>query len=162
MLNRRAALAEGAIFWIIYIAMTGIIILLIRAIPSTIYSQTTQTFGMENAILADRVYAKVGWQSPLTGRVYIGELPSISDWSPAGVNTAFDTLGAPRQLSFRLALDGRTAYYDEAFYNRAKPLSPVRYKSFVEKRPVWINDAKKMASLEIDQLFAPKPQGGLV
>ncbi len=162
MLNRRAALAEGAIFWIIYIAMTGIIILLIRGIPSSVYSQTTQTFGMENAILTERVYAKIGWQSPLTERVYTGELPSIDDWNPARINTAFDTLGAPRQLSFKLTLDGKTAYYDEAFYDRAKPLSPVRYKSFVEKRPIWIINEQKMHSLEIEQLFAPKPQGGLI
>ncbi len=162
MRNRKAVLAEGVIFWMIYIAMTGVVIFLIRAIPSTVYSQATETFGMENAVLTDRVYNEVAWESPLTQREYIGELPKLSDWDTKRINSAFDTLGAPRQLSFKLTLEGKEAYYDEAFYKRAKPLSPVRYKSFVETRPVWIVEDKKIATLEIDQVFAPVPPGGMV
>ncbi len=162
MLSRKGALAEGAIFWIIYILMTGIIIFMIRTIPSTVYSQVTETGGIENAILTERVYNKVSWESPLTGRNYPGELQTRSDFDIARINRAFDTLNSPRQLSFKLALDGKTAFYNEQFYKIAKPLSPVRYTSFVENRPVWINDEKKVAQLQIDQVFAPSEKGGII
>jgi hypothetical protein len=162
MQNHKAQLAEGAIFWILYIMMTGIVIFMIASIPTTIYSQTTETYGMENAILNERIYSKVSWQSDLTNRQYPGELQSLTGWKPDSIKNAFDTLGAPRQLGFRVAIDGQEAYYDRDFYNRAKPLSPVRYKGFEEKRPVWIVDEKKIASLTLEQLFSPKPKGGLI
>ena len=160
MRDRRAQMTEEMVFWIFYTVMTAIMIGFVVYSPSMVFSRETDTHSLENAIFAERVYDKAGWQSPVTLRVYPGMLQSAADWNTKRVTQAFSTSGSPRRLAMKLTLDGKDAYFDEANYKEWQPLTPVRYKRFVETRPVWIRDQQKLVPLTIDQVYAPVPPGG--
>jgi hypothetical protein len=156
MRDRRAQVTDW-MFWIFYIIMTSAVVYFVVVTPASVFSQKTDTASMENAIFAERVHARLGSQSPLTKRVYPGVLPTrVALDSPALVE-AFNTAGTPRQLAVKVSLDHEEVYFNEDLYRHAKPLSPVRYQNFIETRPVWIVDEQKLASLTIDQVYAPQP-----
>ncbi|MEM4253841.1 MAG: hypothetical protein QXR48_00425 [Candidatus Woesearchaeota archaeon] len=160
MLDRRAQISEAVVFWIFYIALTVAVIFFIVQAPSSVFSQKTDTAGLENVIFTERILTKTAWQSPLTHRIYSGVLASKGLWDKKMIVDAFTTAGTPRRLAMKLTLDHDEAYFNEGLYKEAKPLSPVRYQNFIETRPVWIQDSQKFALLEIDQVYAPKPPGG--
>lgn len=159
MHGRKGQLAEAVVFWIFYIILTGAVVYVIVSTPATVFSRVTDTQQLENAIFAERMYDKVAGQSALTQRVYPGILASKTAWDKQRIMNAFATAGTPRGIGFKLTLDGQEAYFDERFYKEAKPLSPVRYKSFVETRPVWLQDKQEFAALTIDQVYALKRPG---
>ncbi|MEM4239669.1 MAG: hypothetical protein QXM31_00930 [Candidatus Woesearchaeota archaeon] len=160
MPDRKAQLGEAVIFWIFYLFLTGAVIYVVVTIPSLIFSELTKTNNLENAVFAERIYSKASWQSPLTHRAYPGILPSKAGWDKQVISGAFTTLGTPRMLAVKLALGSDTAYYQEERYNEWVPLSPLRYKRFVETRPVWVQDTGMLELMTIDQVYAPVPPGG--
>jgi hypothetical protein len=160
MPNKKGQIAEGAIFWIFYIMMTGVIIYFIVSTPSSVFSRATNTQNLENAIFSERIYAKAGWQSPLTWRNYEGTLPTKAAFSKQGIENAFKTSGTPRQLAMKVTLGTKTAFFHESDYNQWEPLSPVLYQKFTEVRPIFLIDSNKIESLTIEQIYAPVPPGG--
>jgi hypothetical protein len=159
MRDRRAQVTDW-MFWIFYITMTSAVVYFVAVTPASVFSQKTDTASMENAIFAERVHAKLGYQSPLTKRVYPGVLPTMAAWDPRALVASFNTAGTPRQLAVKVSLDQDEAYFNEELYRRSKPLTPVRYQNFIETRPVWIVDQQKLVSLTIDQVYAPQPPRG--
>jgi len=161
MPRNKGQLAEGFVFWLFYLALTGADIYFIMTAPAMIFSRSVDTQGMENAIFSERAYASTAWQSPLTARAYPGILPTASAWDKKRIVDAFSTAGTPRRLAFKLALGSEIVYFpDEMKYNDWKAVSPVFFRSFVETRPVWIEDQKKETTLTIDQVYTPKPPRG--
>lgn len=154
--HKRGLLGEDVIQWIVYVIMTGVILALVRGLPLSIYSNAVDTASMENTIMSERVYAHVADQSPLTGRNYPGQLKSREAWKQQNILNAFDTIGSPRKLAFKAALDHDALYYNQALYEDGKPLAPVRYKNFIEERPVWLANEQQLATLTIDQIYAPQ------
>lgn len=162
MHNRKAQIAEGAIFWIFYILLTSAVVFFVVYTPVEVLGERTKTNNLENAIFAERAYAKTAWQSPLTNRAYLGYLPTKTSWNKDRVEKSFSTIGTPRKLGLKLTLNHDEAFVDENFYKEAKPLSPVRYPAFVDVRPVWIADQQQFVPLVIDQVYTPRQLGGFV
>lgn len=160
MHDRKGQIAEAFVFWIFYIGLTVAVLFFVVGAPTTVFSQKTQTSGLENAIFAERIYDKTAWQSPLTKRMYPGFLTTMAAWDKQRIASAFSTLGTPRRLAMELTLGHDTAYVDEAHYKQWKPLSPVAYENFIETRPVLMQDTRTIVPLTIDQVYAPKPPRG--
>jgi hypothetical protein len=154
--HKRGLVSEDVIQWIVYVIMTGIVLALVRGLPLSIYSNAVDTASMENAIMNERVYVKIADHHPLTGRAHPGYLQNKEAWARHNILNSFETAGSPRKLAFKATIGHDPLYYNKPLYEDGKPLAPVRYKNFIEQRPVWLIQEQRFETLEIDQVYAPQ------
>ena len=153
MRNRKAAfLGEEMPFYIFYIIYTGMIITAFVFIPQTLLASTSDTHQIETSIFAERMYNQFNSVDLLTGRTYPGQLRDRAEFTKLRAESAFDTVGTPREISFRLSLDGKEIYHKKDLHIRGVAL----YTRTIQNRPVLITSEDKTATLTIDQVFNPR------
>ncbi|MBW2978753.1 hypothetical protein KY304_01420 [Candidatus Woesearchaeota archaeon] len=156
MLRNKKAQLSHVWKWLLYIPLTAVIVFLITYIPVFVFSDVTNTQNLENIILSERAYHAVSIYDDLIFREYPGHTCSAGCFNQKIIEDAFDSSDSPRNLGFKLTFNKKSIFFNEDFYNDAKPLSPVRYDTFVEVRPVIIKDRKAVDDLVIDQVYSDR------
>jgi len=139
---------------IVYLMMTSVVVILMVQVPKTILDNAAETYDRDNAIFEERIFNKLSTKDELTTRVIPGVIEKKEQFSTKRIKKSFDLGKTPRRVGFKLTYDRKSIYFNQDFYEDAKPLSPVVYKDFVHQRPLLVENELKQ--LEIDQVFTPE------
>jgi len=138
------------LYWFFYLPFTAVIILVILFIPQNVEKIQLETHNLDQAIIAERAFAKVARQDINTGRIYIGQLPENIEEK----DLIFDNSQSPKDLAIKISVDGKEAYYNKEFYADAKPLAPVRYRSYKQVKPAI--QGNEIKAVEVEEVFPKK------
>src|SRR3989344_4306013 len=149
MPSKKAQLGIQWLYWTIYIFITAIFVGLVRFLPAIYFATAIDTYNIENTIYNERVFQELSNIDNLTLRHNYGvsDVALLSDDRFSNTfSNEFD-----KKLAFKISVDGKTAFFNKNFYDRARPLAPVRYKIFNSKKPIVSQN--NIVLLNIEQVF---------
>lgn len=144
---RKGQISVEMIFYLIYIPLTLLLVWGVRLIPEMLFAVNLDTHNLENKIYNERIFNEISEVDLYTKRVLRGE---IKNFDEAIIKNAFTK---EKSIAFKLEMMGKTAFFNQDFYEYAAPLTPIRYKLFEEKRIV---DYKVPRVLTIKQVYDDK------
>ncbi|MEK6857275.1 MAG: hypothetical protein AABX39_01670 [Nanoarchaeota archaeon] len=122
--NNKAQVSKYTLMFLLYIAATSGVFLVITLIISSIFQSNIDTNGFENRLYSERMAKLIALEQP------------------------FDFENYQRQIAFKVNIDDKEFIYNEEFYKRAKPLAPVRYD---ELEQTFLIKEKKVT---VDQVYS--------
>ena len=155
--SRRGTWTWGDLLYFIvfYIPMTLIVTVLLVSVPSNILDARIITGELDNVFLGERIFNKVSFKDIGAGRIYPGVMEDRERFNVSLLKDAF-FFPEDRNFAVKLSMDSRSVFYNEPFYEIARPLAPVRYKLFVSQKEMIIQKDKSQARLTIEQVFDKK------
>lgn len=149
MLNKKAQLGIQWLYWTIYIFITAVFVALVRFLPAIYFVTAIDTYNIENTIYNERVFQELSKIDNITLRQNYG-VSDLTLLDNKRSSNAFSN-DFEKKLAFKITADERTAFINKDFYDRARPLAPVRYKIFNTKKPIISQD--KIVLLNLEQVF---------
>jgi hypothetical protein len=107
--------------------MTLIVTVLLVSVPSNILDARIITGELDNVFLGERIFNKVSFKDIGAGRIYPGVMEDREMFNASLLKDAF-FFPEDRNFAVKLSMDSRSFFYNEPFYEIARPLAPVRYK----------------------------------
>jgi hypothetical protein len=143
------------LYWMFYIPMTAAIIFFLVIVPFSILQTRLETHNLEHAIIAERAFNKISYRDDETGRIYPG-VASREQLNKLDIGNFFSISLDARRTAIKLTAAGKGIYFNEAFYEIAKPLAPVRYYELITKKQLNIIGEQQIAQLETDVVSSQK------
>jgi hypothetical protein len=146
--SKRGQEAAGLTIWfaLFYSVLTAAVALSLVIMPKALTEKNSQPILVDEIVQAQQIESRLWKTNEYTGTT-----------SPFEYTTNVVDVGkiyTTKLMTYRVAIDGKSATYDEKFYKLAQPLAGFKYDPYAEKKMVMADG--KPATLEIEILYPRK------
>lgn len=142
--SKKGALSEEAVYIVVCFVVTSLIFAGIFLIPESTLKYSLETNNLENQIYNERIYNEISNTELYTKRLQKGV---ITNFNSDALQNSFNE---NKKIGFRLDIGGNEIFFNQDFFEYAKPLTPIRFKAFEQKRNVVF---KGQNVLQIEQVY---------
>lgn len=146
--GKKAQEAAGLTIWfaLFYSVLTAAVALALVIMPKALIDKNSQPVLVDEIVQAQQIESRLWKTNEYTGTTSPFEYTT----NVADVGKLYTT----KLMTYRVAIDGKSATYDEKFYKLAQPLAGFKYNLYAKKQTVMADG--KPATLEIEILYPRK------